>query len=193
MMAYAAGSWPSPCVSKTEPSPWPENRDCRIGFLAAEYTQVRQCQKRNRDWGTASVDGRAFLDAARHLLSVPTEANWRSAAGCLYLALLNEARVALERWGFPLPVGGVIDTFVLDHVASVPHLDLLRIEDVLLRGDRLRHAGGYELSTPGDFANNSEVQRLLLLVTLTIDLLDQVEADPARRSGLIAALRTIWP
>jgi len=78
----------------------------------------------------------------------------------LYLALLNEARTALERWGFPLPVGGVVDTFVLDHVGSAPHLDLLRIEDVLLRGNRLGHAGGYELSTPGDFANDGEVQRL---------------------------------
>ena len=101
--------------------------------------------------------------------------------------------VALERWGFPLPGGGVVDTFVLGHVGSVVHLDLFRIEDVLLRGDRLRHAGGYELTTPGEFANDKEVQQLLLLVTVTIDLLDQIEADPARRSALIAALRVVWP
>jgi len=37
------------------------------------------------------------------------------------------------------------------------------------------------------------VQRLLLLLTLTIDLLDQIEADPARRSAVIAALRVVWP
>ncbi len=69
----------------------------------------------------------------------------------------------------------------------------MRIEDVLRRGNRLRDAGGYKLSTPGDFANDSEVQRLLVLVTLTIALLDQIEADPARRSALIAALRVVWP
>ena len=139
------------------------------------------------------MDGRAFLDSTRHLLSAPNEANWRSAAGCMYLALLNETRVVLERWGFPLPFGAVVDTFVLDRVGSVPHLDLLRIEDVLRRGNDLRHAGGYELTTPGDFANDSEVQRLLVLVTLTIALLDQIEAVPARRSTLIAALRGVWP
>jgi hypothetical protein len=139
------------------------------------------------------VDGRAFLDAARHLLSAPNEANWRSAPGCLYLALLHETRVALERWGFPLPVGGDVDAFVRDRVGSAPHLDLLRIEDVLWRGNRLRLAGGYDLSTPGDFANDREVQQLLLLVTVTIDLLDQIEADPVRRSALIAVLRVAWP
>jgi hypothetical protein len=48
------------------------------------------------------MDGRAFLDSARHLLAAPSEANRRSAAGRLCLALLHEARVALERWGFPL-------------------------------------------------------------------------------------------
>ncbi len=49
------------------------------------------------------MDGRAFLGPARHLLAAPSEANWRSATGRGYLAVLHEANAALLRWGFSTP------------------------------------------------------------------------------------------
>jgi hypothetical protein len=82
------------------------------------------------------VDGRAFLDSARHLLSAPSEANRRSAAGQLYLALLHEAWAALDRWGFPLPPGNDVDAFVVSHFGILTHFELLRIAGALTRLQR---------------------------------------------------------
>ena len=58
------------------------------------------------------MDGRAFLQSARDLLATSSEANWRSAAGRAYYALLHEARAVLDRWSFPTPPGQSIHTFV---------------------------------------------------------------------------------
>jgi hypothetical protein len=48
-------------------------------------------------------------------------------------------------------------------------------------------------SPPTEFADNSKVIRLLGLVEFVIDLLDQIEADPARRAKAVADVRARFP
>jgi hypothetical protein len=139
------------------------------------------------------MDGRAFLESARQLLAAPSEANWRSAAGRCYVALLNEARAALERWGFPLPVGAAVHAFVVPHFTSTAIMDLLRIEVALDRLERLAREADHALSSPGLFADAREVTSQFVLVPLLIDLLDQIEGDPNRRTAAIADVRARHP
>ena len=61
------------------------------------------------------MDGRAFLDVAQRLLQASTEADWRSAAGRAYYALMLEGRAALQRWGFTIPRTEQIHRFVRLH------------------------------------------------------------------------------
>ena len=79
------------------------------------------------------MDGRAFLDSARLLLATPTEANRRSAVSRGYFAILNEARSALERWGFPVVATADIDDFVSSHFYMALNLDALRVSDALVQ------------------------------------------------------------
>jgi len=139
------------------------------------------------------MDGRDFLGIAQHLLSLPTEASWRSAASRLYLALLHEARAALDRWGFPLPPQDDIHTFVLSRFGSHRSMDLLRVEDGLRRLKPFAEEPDFALSAVGSFADAAEVSQHLVLAQLVVDLLDQIDYDPARRAAAIADIRTRWP
>ena len=134
-----------------------------------------------------------FLVAAQHLLSLPQEVCWRSAASRLYLAVLHEARVALDRWGFPLPAQDDIHDFVLSRFDSVPNMDLLRVADVLDRLRKFTANADFALSSVGLFANAVAVSRHLLLAQVGIDLLDQIDNDPARRATAIGDLQARWP
>jgi hypothetical protein len=58
------------------------------------------------------MDGRAFLTVARRLAHEHTEADWRSAAGRAYYALLLEGKAAFQRWGFTPPPRDQIHRFV---------------------------------------------------------------------------------
>jgi hypothetical protein len=139
------------------------------------------------------MDGRVFLDSARYLMAAPSEANRRSAAGPLYCAVLNEARAALERWGFPVPAQVDIDDFVLSRFNTIPNMDLLRVADPLIQLEQNRQLADDSLSGSVLFADDSEVQRLLRLVEIGIDLLDQIEADSARRTTAIADIQKAFP
>ena len=139
------------------------------------------------------MDGRAFLDSARHLLTAPSEANWRSAVNRSYYAVLNEAWSALDRWGVSLPGQPDIDAFVLSRFDTVPNSDLLRVADALKQLGDARDHGDYSLGVTGLFGNGTEALRLLRLAQTAIDLLDQVEADPGRCATVIAAIRAVFP
>jgi len=139
------------------------------------------------------MDGRAFLDSAQYLLTLPNEANWRSAASRLYLALLHEARAALDRWGFPLPLQDDIHDFVLSRFGSAPSMDLLRVEDALRRLSSFADEADFALSPVGSFADAAVVSQHLVLAQVTIALLDQIDNDPARRAAVIGDLRARWP
>jgi hypothetical protein len=139
------------------------------------------------------MDGRAFLLSAQHLLSQPNEANWRSAAGRLYLALLHEAQAALARWGFPRPSRRDIHTFVNSRFGSTPNIDLLRVGDALVRLKSFAENADLALATVGPFANAAEISLRMVLAQVTIDLLDQIENDPVRRTTAIGNIQARWP
>ena len=139
------------------------------------------------------MDGRAFLDSARLLMTTPTEANRRSAVAIGYYAILNEARSALARWGFPVPMGADIDNFVNSRFSAAKNIDLLRVADALDRLDGNREIAGYSLSTAGIFADDNRVNHLLQLVETGIDLLGQIEADPVRFASICADIRAAFP
>jgi hypothetical protein len=139
------------------------------------------------------MDGRDFLAAAQHLLSLPQEVCWRSAANRLYLAVLLEARAALERWGFPLLPQDDIHDFVVSRFGSPLSLDLLRVEDGLRRLRSLATEADFALSAVGSFANAGPVSQHLVLAQVVIDLLDQIDNDPVRRAAAIRDIRARWP
>jgi hypothetical protein len=137
--------------------------------------------------------GRAFLDSARDLLTNPSEANWRSAAGRSYYALLHEGRAALDRWGFPLPPRENIHNFVRLTFRYAAHADLRQVSNTLEELSRLRNEADYRLAVPGSFASDSRATQAVDAAQDAVDLLDQVEADPARRAAAIAAVRASLP
>jgi hypothetical protein len=139
------------------------------------------------------MDGRSFLDAVRHLLGAPSEVNRRAAGGPLYCAMLNEARDALERWGFGAPGQTEVHVFVYDRFYQSPNLGLIQIADVLKRLKEYRELADDSRSPPAPFADDREANKLLTLAGFAIGLLDQIEADPARRAQAIADLRSKFP
>jgi hypothetical protein len=137
--------------------------------------------------------GRAFLGSARDLLATPSEANWRSAAGRAYYALVHEGRAALDRWGFPLPPRESIHHYVRLCFNFASHPDLVSIGRTLDRLSVLRNEADYRLAVPGSFASDSLASQAVDAAEVAIDLLDQVEADPARRAAAVAAVRASLP
>jgi hypothetical protein len=139
------------------------------------------------------MDGRVFLDAARHLLAATSEVNRRTAAGPIYLAVVNEARAALERWGFSRPAPEDVKEFVLACFDNAVNLDALRGADAVRRTEQRRTLASHDLAAPGLFADDGEVTRLLYLAVGGIDLLDQLEADTVRRAAVITAIQAARP
>jgi hypothetical protein len=139
------------------------------------------------------MNGREFLQSARDLLARPSEANWRSATGRAYYALLHEGRVALDRWGFPLPPRQDIHPFVRLRFSYANQPDMRRVGDTLDKLARWRNEADYRLATAGRFANDTDATEAARLAQDAINILDQVEADPARRAAAVAAIRAAWP
>jgi hypothetical protein len=139
------------------------------------------------------MDGRSFLASARYLLKAPAEENWRTAAGRAYYALLHEGQAALERWGFPLVPHESIHRFVRLRFSAPPNADLKRVSDVLDHLSLLRNHADYRRQVPGPFGSATRATQAVSDAQGAIDLLDQIEADPARRATVIAALRAAFP
>src|SRR5579885_2662550 len=98
------------------------------------------------------MDGRAFLQSARDLLAVPSEANWRSATGRAYYALLHEGRAALDRWGFPLPPREDLHRFVRLRFTFGSHPDARAVGRTLDDLSQWRNQADYQLGSPGQFS-----------------------------------------
>ncbi len=139
------------------------------------------------------MDGRAFLGFARLLVGGTTEANWRSAAGRAYYALLLEGRESLGRWGFAPPPHHQVHAFVRLRFSYAADPDLKVIGDVVDRLGQLRNRADYDLQPVTWFASSARTQRALTEAQTALDLLDQIEADSGRRSAAIAAIRAAWP
>jgi HEPN domain len=135
------------------------------------------------------MDGRAFLDVARRLSQEPTEADWRSAAGGSYYALLLEGKSALRRWEFPPPPRDQLHRFVRLSFVYAADLDLKKIGQVLEDLSKLRNQADYEPERSGAFASAASARRAVHAAQTAIDLLDQIERDASRRSAAIAAIR----
>ena len=56
-----------------------------------------------------------------------------------------------------------------------------------------RAVGDFSLTQPGIFDDETEVRRLIRLAEIGIDVLDQLEADPARGAAAVAAIRAAFP
>ncbi len=139
------------------------------------------------------MDGRAFLHSSRILLNSPSEENRRSAVGRAYYALLHEGRVKLDLWGFPLPPRENIHTFVRLRFTFPTHPDLKWVGDALEELGLLRNQTDYRLSTPGRFASDRDALWAVQLSQDAIDILDTIDADAARRTAAVAAIRAAWP
>ncbi|HZY84519.1 MAG TPA: hypothetical protein VFE78_06795 [Gemmataceae bacterium] len=139
------------------------------------------------------MGGREFLQSARHLLADPSEANWRSATGRAYYALLHEGRAVLDRWGFPLPPRESIHAFVRRHFAYPVHPDLGQVDNAFDDLSRWRNQADYHLGTLGLFASAALAHQAVALARSRIDLLDQIDGDPARRAAAVAAVRQAFP
>jgi hypothetical protein len=139
------------------------------------------------------MDGRAFLDAARELVQGADEAYWRSGASRAYYALLHEGRAALTRWGFPMPPKEDLHRFVRFRFTFPADPDLRRVGDAVERLGILRNQADYRLSSPGPFASAARAIDGVQRAEQAIALLDQLDADPARRSAAIAAIHKAFP
>jgi hypothetical protein len=140
-----------------------------------------------------SMNGRDFLQSARQLLRIPSEPNWRSATGRAYYALIHEARSALDRWGFPLPARENIHTFVRLRFLYAAHRDANEVGKALDDLSQWRNHADYRLAQPGMFATAARATQSVTRAENAIILLDTIEADPARRAAVIAAIRVAWP
>jgi hypothetical protein len=127
------------------------------------------------------------------LLSAPSEANRRAAAGRVYYALVHEGRAALERWGFPLPPGEHVHRFVRLRFTQPASPDLRQVGDALDELARLRNRADYQLAAPGPFAADRPTLDALTLAQAAVTRLDQIDADPARRAAAVAAVRKAFP
>jgi hypothetical protein len=139
------------------------------------------------------MDGRAFLAVAHRLVAGPAEADWRAAAGRAYYALLLEGRDALRRWGFPPPRRDQLHAFVRLRFVYARDPDPKRIGLVLEQLVTLRNEADYQTDTPGKFGTAQVAHQTVLRAEGAVALLDQIEADPARRQGAIAAIRAAFP
>src|SRR6266852_8977201 len=123
------------------------------------------------------MDGRAFLDVARRLAQEHTEADWRTAAGRAYYALMPECLTVLQRWRFgPSPRDNVHSWVRLRFVyAADPNLKA--IGSALERLGKLRNQADYQLGQSGPFASAAAVQQAIVDAGAMITLLDQIDHD----------------
>lgn len=101
--------------------------------------------------------------------------------------------MALDRWGFSLPPRQDIHPFVRLHFSYANQPDMRRVGDALDKLVRWRNEADYRLETAGRFANDTDATEAIRLAQDAINLLDQVEADPARRAAAVAAIRASLP
>jgi hypothetical protein len=73
------------------------------------------------------------------------------------------------------------------------HPDTIPVGEALDELSQLRNHADYRLNTPGLFATATQATQAVLGAQAAIALLDAIEADPARRSTVIAAMRAAWP
>jgi uncharacterized protein (UPF0332 family) len=132
--------------------------------------------------------GRQFLDVARFVLSGQSEYFWRAAVVHAYYALFLECRDLLLSWGQKHSHGQNIHAWTRLRLAYAGLADLKSIADALDQLVRLRNKASYELTPTPLFASAAVAQSAIQTSVDALALLDEIEADPARRSAAIASL-----
>ena len=135
------------------------------------------------------MDGRAFLGVARRLAAPGSEADWRTAAGRAYYALIQEAAVALRRWGLPAGPRNQFHHHLRQLFTFAPNPDLKAIGQAMEQTGQLRSEADYRLELPGSFATAARA----LWADKAIALLDAIDADPARRATAVADVKKTLP
>jgi hypothetical protein len=121
------------------------------------------------------------------------EVDWRIAAGRAYYALFIESRDALLRWGFTIRPRDHVHTFVRLRFAFAGAPELKQIGGMLDALCPFRNRADYKTSVAGQFGNYAAAQQAVKDAESAISILDQVEADPARRAAAIAAVAATIP
>src|SRR5262249_50350360 len=134
-------------------------------------------------WNPKIMDGRAFLGVARELALGRTEAHWRAAVGRGYYALILEGGDLLPHWGFTPPPRQNVHTFVRLQFLYASSRDLKLVGDTLDRLARWRNQADYVLASGGPFGTDRWATQAVAFSSDAITLLDQIDADPARRAA----------
>lgn len=130
------------------------------------------------------MQGRAYLDLAREVVTGGTEVHWRGAVGRAYYALFLECREALFRWGFKLPPRDNVHAFVRLRFTYAADVDLKRIGLVLDYLGIARNQADYHLSSLAIFCSDVYAHRAIADAAAMLVLLDGIDNDPAgRRHG----------
>lgn len=133
------------------------------------------------------MQGRAFLQVAREVVSGTTEAHWRATVIHAYYALFLECRDALNRWGVAIPPRQNVHSAVRLRLVYSADPDLKRLGYALDKWCPRRNDASYDLSALPKFATDRLAQDAIVEATVGVVLLDAIESDPVRRSAAIAA------
>jgi len=139
------------------------------------------------------MDGKAFLDVARHLVQGASEPYWRTAAGRAYYALLLEAREALRRWGFAAPPRDRVHAFVRLRFVYAPDQGAKSIGRALEDLGQWRNEADYQVHSSGRFSTPARAILAIHLAASALTELDQIENDVPRRTAVIAGIRAAFP
>jgi len=133
------------------------------------------------------MQGRAFLEVAREVVTGTTEAHWRATVIHAYYALFLECRDALKRWGITIPARQNAHSAVRLRLMYAANADLKSISWKLDDWCRYRNQGNYDLGVLPRFATDAFAHDAIRETTAALALLDAIEADPIRRTVAIAA------
>lgn len=137
--------------------------------------------------------GRDFLDAADDLVSARTEAHWRTAVGRAYYALMLESRDVQHRWGLTIPGQSQTHRIVRLRFVIAGDKDLLRVATYLQDLASLRAKADYRPEDTVSFPNAQVAMNCVRQARKGIDLLDLIDADPARRAAAVTAMKKVYP
>lgn len=133
------------------------------------------------------MQGRAFLEVAREVVTGTTEAHWRATVIHAYYALFLECRDALIRWRVTIPPRQNAHSAVRLRFIYAADPDLKQLGYALDKWCPRRNDASYDLSALPPFATDRLAQDAIVKVTTALALLDAIDNDPVRRASAIAA------